>query len=64
MAWTSEDTKGLQSFKYITDSDDVRFKQIIKETLLNNRFLIHVLNNKELEEEEEEKARKKNRRPS
>lgn len=52
MAWTEEDTKELQAFKYITDSDDVRFKQLIKEKLLNNRYIIHVLNNEELDEDE------------
>lgn len=52
MAWTQEDTKELQSFKYLTDCDDVRFKQLIKEKLLNNRYIIHVLNNEELDEDE------------
>lgn len=52
MGWTKEDTQELQSFKYITDCDDVRFKQIIKEKLLNNRYIIHVLNNEELDEDE------------
>lgn len=52
MAWSKEDTKELQSFKYITDNDDVRFKQIIKEKLLNNRYIIHVLNNADLDEDE------------
>lgn len=52
MAWTKEDTKYLQSFKHTVDCDDIRFKQIIKEKLLDNRYLIHVLNNKELDEDE------------
>lgn len=31
------------------DSDDIRIKEKIKEILLNNRFLLHVIDDKELE---------------
>ena len=36
------------------DSDDIRIKEKIKEVLLNNRFLLHVIDNKELEANVEE----------
>lgn len=52
MSWTKEDIEYLQRFKYNVDNDDVRFKQIIKEKLLDNRFLIHLLNNDKLDEDE------------
>lgn len=52
MAWTAEDTQELQKFKYVIDCDDVRFKQRVKEILLDNRYIIHVLNNAELDEDE------------
>lgn len=50
MEWTKEDKEALLIFKDHVDCDDARFKEIIKEKLLNNRFIIHVLNNKELEQ--------------
>lgn len=52
MAWTKEDKEYLNAFKDLPDSDDVRFKQLVKEKLLDNRYLIHVLNNNELDEDE------------
>lgn len=51
MAWTQEDKAALNSFKRNVDCDNTRFKQIIKEKLLDNRFIIHVLNNKNLDED-------------
>lgn len=44
----------LSSYKYITDSDDVRIKEKIKQELITNDDIIHVLNNKELEENDAE----------
>ena len=52
MSWTEEDKAYLNSFKRTPDNDDVRFKQKIKEKLLGNRYIIHVLNNKQLDEDE------------
>lgn len=50
MKWTNEDRNKLLSFKQNYDSDDIRVKEKIKQLLLENRYIIHVLNNKELEE--------------
>lgn len=50
MNWTDKDRAALQAFETLIDSDDIRCKKIIKDVLLNNRFIIHILNNKELEE--------------
>lgn len=54
MEWTQEDVAELQKFTTTIDSDDIKIKEQIKQMLLNNRFIIHVLNNKELEEVEAE----------
>lgn len=51
MSWTEEDTQSLRQYRDIIDSDDIRIKQRIKQVLLNNRFLIHVINNPDLDEE-------------
>lgn len=40
----------LLQYKKVVDSDDVRFKQIIKEKLVNDERIIYVLNNKDLED--------------
>lgn len=50
MEFTNEDVQKLRSFKSIVDNDNVRIKEVIKKELLKNKYLIHVLNNKELEE--------------
>ena len=50
MEWTQADVAALQEFTTTIDSDDIKCKEQIKKILLNNRFIIHVLNNKELEE--------------
>lgn len=52
--WTKEDSKRLASYKYITDNDNVRIKEIIKQKLLANDDIIHVLDNKELQEADAE----------
>ena len=54
MDWTKEDTKELLALKEQVDSDDIRVKEKIKEELLKNKFLIHVLDNKELEKDVQE----------
>ena len=50
MQWTDEDKKRLLAFKDNVDSDSIKIKEIIKKVLLDNKYIIHVLNNKELEE--------------
>lgn len=52
--WTIEDSKRLASLKYVTDYDSIRIKEIIKQKLLANDDIIHVLDNKELQEAEAE----------
>lgn len=52
MEWTNEDREQLLLYKKQPDEDDVRFKEIIKEKLLNNKLIVHVLHNKEIEESE------------
>lgn len=52
--WTEEDKAALLAFKEAIDSDDIKIKEQIKKILLDNRFIVHVLNNKELEEAEAE----------
>lgn len=50
MLWTNDDRQALIDLKNAVDSDDIKVKEQIKQVLLNNRFIIHVLNNKELED--------------
>jgi hypothetical protein len=52
--WTKEDSKRLASYKYIVDNDNIRIKEIIKQKLINNDDIIHVLDNKELQESDAE----------
>lgn len=52
MPWTDKDTEALRTYRDIINSDDILIKEKIKKILLNNRFLIHVLNNSELDEDE------------
>lgn len=49
-----EIVKDLLKFKDHIDDDDIRFKEIVKQKLLNNEKIIYVLNNKELQESEAE----------
>lgn len=52
--WTKEDSKRLANYKYIVDNDNIRIKEIIKQKLINNDDIIHVLDNEELQEKEAE----------
>ena len=52
--WTTDDSKRLASLKYVTDNDNIRIKEIIKQKLLANDDIIHVLDNKELQEADAE----------
>lgn len=56
MEWTNEDTEYLRTFCEGSklDCDEIRFKQIIKKELIEDKYIIHVLNNQELEEAEAE----------
>lgn len=51
MPWTKEDEQDLLSFKRIIDSDNIKIKEFIKKRLIDNRYIIHVLNNNELDED-------------
>lgn len=50
MELTPEQLSYLRSLKTLQDSDDIRFKEIIKKKLIENPMVIYLLNNKELEE--------------
>lgn len=50
MLWTDADRQNLLDLKNAVDSDDIKVKEQIKQVLLNNRYIIHVLNNKDLED--------------
>lgn len=54
MSWTDADKAALLAFKKAVDSDDIKIKEQIKQILLKNRFLIHVLHNEELEADDAE----------
>lgn len=54
MKWTKEDKQFLLSFKDSVDCDDIKVKEGVKKLLLQNKYIIHVLNNKELEEADAE----------
>ncbi len=54
MTYTEEDKNYLRSFRNTLDYDGIKVKQQIKQALLENKHIIHVLNNKKLEEEEAE----------
>lgn len=54
MNYTDSDIAYLRSFRNSLDYDGIKVKQQIKKMLLNNKHIIHVLNNKELEEAEAE----------
>ena len=52
MELTQEQLQILRDLKKVPDSDDIRYKEIIKQNLINNDLIIYLLNNKELEEVE------------
>lgn len=54
MALTKEELEYLRSFRNNLDNDNIKLKQQIKKRLLEDKYIIHVLNNKELEEAEAE----------
>ena len=54
MEWTEQDKQNLLSWRENIDNEDIRIKEKIKELLLGNKTLIHVLNNEELEKADAE----------
>lgn len=54
MEWTNEDKQRLLEFKDQIDCDDIKIKEMIKKVLLNNKYIIHTLNNTELEKADAE----------
>lgn len=54
MEWTDADKQALLSWRHNIDNEDIRVKEKIKEILINNKNIIHVLNNTVLEEAEAE----------
>ena len=54
MEWTEQDEQNLLAWRDNIDNEDIRIKEKIKELLLSNKTLIHVLNNEELEEADAE----------
>ena len=50
MELSKEQIQILRDLKKNVDSDDIHYKEIIKQTLINNSLIIYLLNNKELED--------------
>jgi len=50
MEWTKEDSQYLRDFRKNLDSDNILLKEEVKQLLLNDKYILHVLHNKELEE--------------
>ena len=51
MGLSQQELNDLRNYKYLTDDDNIRIKNIIKEKLYNDKRIIHVLNNKTLDED-------------
>jgi hypothetical protein len=52
MELTQEQIQRLRDLKTFVDSDDIKYKEIIKKSLIENDLIIYLLNNKELEDVE------------
>lgn len=52
MELTKEEIQRLRDLKKLPDSDDIRYKEIIKKSLINDPLIIYLLNNKELEDDD------------
>lgn len=52
MELTQEQIQKLRSYKNVVDSDNIHYKEIIKKSLIENPYIIYLLNNTELEESE------------
>lgn len=51
MGLTNEELSQLRALKRNAEDDNIRYKQIIKEKILDNKKIIHVLDNKSLDED-------------
>lgn len=51
MELTTEQLQELRAYKSTMDDNNIRFKEIIKRTLIDDPLIIYLLNNKELEVE-------------
>ena len=49
MELTEKEIAELRAYRNIPDEDDIRYKQVIKEMLINNNKIIYLLHNEELE---------------
>lgn len=52
MELTQQQLSTLLNLKSAPDSDDIRYKELIKKSLIDNELIIYLLNNKELEDSE------------
>ena len=52
MEWTENDDKALRKWIEYLDSDDIRIKERIKNELIKNKSIIHLLHNVDLEEQD------------
>ena len=52
MELTNEQIQTLRQYKTVMDDDNVRFKDVIKKSLIDDELIIYLLNNKELEDAE------------
>lgn len=50
MKLSNDELQKLRSYKADTMFDDVRMKEVVKKNLLENKLLLYLLNNKELQE--------------
>lgn len=54
MGLSKAEIQNLRTFRDSLDNDNIKLKQQIKQRLLSDKYLIHVLNNKELEKADAE----------
>ena len=54
MKWTKKDKQYLLDLRQDIDVDDIKLKEEIKRVLLNDKYIIHVLNNTDLEKSDAE----------
>lgn len=52
MEWTKADDEYLRELRKEIDHDNIRIKELIKNKLVNNKYIIKLLDNVELEKEE------------
>lgn len=49
MELTEKQVQTLLDLKNVPDADNIKYKEIIKKSLINNDLIIYLLNNKDLE---------------